>query len=41
MDERYPNVGLEIKKTRDLSDTIEEDLKKAIHEFKEMFQAGE
>ena len=38
MDAKYPDVGLEIKKTKTLSDTTEELLKKAITEFKGQFK---
>ncbi|MHB1189698.1 MAG: F0F1 ATP synthase subunit alpha [Armatimonadota bacterium] len=37
MDTRYPDVGMEIKKSKALSEETEETLKKAITEFKKQF----
>jgi F-type H+-transporting ATPase subunit alpha len=39
MDDKYPDVGLQIEKTKVLSETIEEVLKKAIADFKGQFKA--
>ncbi|MGB9877811.1 MAG: F0F1 ATP synthase subunit alpha [bacterium] len=38
MRERYPHIGATIKKEREISPQIEEELKKAIEQFKEGFQ---
>jgi len=38
MDDKYPDVGLQIEKTKVLSETIEEVLKKAIADFKGQFK---
>ena len=41
MDDKYPDVGMQIKQTKTLSETTEELLKKAILEFKEQFLRAE
>ncbi|MHB0998986.1 MAG: F0F1 ATP synthase subunit alpha [Armatimonadota bacterium] len=41
IDSKYPDVGMQIKKSKVLADTTEEMLKKAIVEFKTQFMAAE
>ncbi|HIE51834.1 MAG TPA: F0F1 ATP synthase subunit alpha [Armatimonadetes bacterium] len=41
MAERYPEIGRQIRDTKDLSDDLAERLKKALTEYKERFLAGE
>ena len=38
IDEKYPEVFHEIEKTKDLSDQIQETIKKAIEDFKKRFE---